>query len=420
VTAARTGDYEPPTSLSLILSGISPCLPCANILFCYRLFTMAAPRLPFLYPSLSRSARSCKPASHSTRVSSYNPVSQLAISIRHRCAQSTYPRRYGPATESRLPPPSWPKEESVDQPFSGPPSGKGTPQTQRAETPQDQTQTQDARKVSKDAAGEAGKNDAVESTPANGPGDEQSTQTTASESEAPGSSNQGENHSGGPPDPVPQISSDSSSLISSEVPRSTNHKLPHLAPPRYIHHFDTYSTVKDLEKGGFVGEQATTIMKAIRGILQEKLNLAQASLTSKSDIQNESYLFKAACSELQSSMQTSRNAEIQKQRSSRTHLQHEVDIVSQRMSQELAGLKDDLKGMFNSHKMTTRELQRSLDTAIQELNYKITVSLNSDGKSAIEGLRWILTRRAASAIATSASKSFQTAWFLYYYRHNQI
>ena len=60
--------------------------------------------------------------------------------------------------------------------------------------------------------------------------------------------------------------------------------------------------------------------------------------------------------------------------------------------------------MFNDQKIWTKELQRSLDTALQELNYQITVSLNSDGKSEVEGLRWILTRRAAIAIATSAGK----------------
>lgn len=39
---------------------------------------------------------------------------------------------------------------------------------------------------------------------------------------------------------------------------------------------------------------------------------------------------------------------------------------------------------------------------IQELNYKITVALNSDARSEIEGLRWILTRRAAITIGVSA------------------
>lgn len=179
---------------------------------------------------------------------------------------------------------------------------------------------------------------------------------------------------------------------------------PHLTPGPYVHHFDTYSLVRDLGTGGFSDEQSITIMKAVRQLLHNNLDLAKDSLISKSDVENESYLFKAACSELQSSLQTSRNSEMQTQRASRTQIQHESDILSQRLNQELSGLKDDIKGMFNDHKMSTREQQRSIDTSVQELNYKITVSLNSDGKSEIEGLRWILTRRAAFAIAISAGE----------------
>jgi uncharacterized membrane protein YdfJ with MMPL/SSD domain len=38
---------------------------------------------------------------------------------------------------------------------------------------------------------------------------------------------------------------------------------------------------------------------------------------------------------------------------------------------------------------------------IQELNYKITVALNSDAKTEVEGVRWVLTRRAATALGVS-------------------
>lgn len=196
--------------------------------------------------------------------------------------------------------------------------------------------------------------------------------------------------------------SPSSPLTPTETSRSDTK--PHLAPVPYVHHFDTYSLVCDLSKGGFTEAQSITIMKAIRTILLKHLDIARQSLTSKSDVENETYLFKAACSELQSSLQTARNSEMQRQRAARAQLEHEADILSQRLNQELAGLKDDIKGMFNDHKMATREQQRSIDTSVQELNYKITVSLNSDGKSEIEGLRWILTRRAAMAVATSACR----------------
>ncbi|KAG8212185.1 hypothetical protein GTR04_0420 [Trichophyton interdigitale] len=161
--------------------------------------------------------------------------------------------------------------------------------------------------------------------------------------------------------------------------------------------------VKDLNKSGFTEQQSIAIAKSIRGLLSVNLETTRSRLMSKSDFENEVYLFRAACSELQTSIQASRNTEIQSQRTRRALIQHELDILTQRMTQDLAGLKDDLKEMFNNQKISTRELQRSIDTAIQELNYQITVSLNSDGKSEVEGLRWVLTRRAVIAVATSAS-----------------
>lgn len=36
---------------------------------------------------------------------------------------------------------------------------------------------------------------------------------------------------------------------------------------------------------------------------------------------------------------------------------------------------------------------------MQELNYRITVVLNSDSRSDVEGVRWIITKRAITALA---------------------
>lgn len=60
--------------------------------------------------------------------------------------------------------------------------------------------------------------------------------------------------------------------------------------------------------------------------------------------------------------------------------------------------------MLNDRKMAVRMQQQARDSKIQELNQKITVELNSNSKSEVEGLRWVLTRRAVMAIASMASK----------------
>jgi hypothetical protein len=45
-------------------------------------------------------------------------------------------------------------------------------------------------------------------------------------------------------------------------------------------------------------------------------------------------------------------------------LQHEADILSQKLTQELLLLKDDVNGMFNDRKMTVRMEQRAMQSAV--------------------------------------------------------
>lgn len=143
-------------------------------------------------------------------------------------------------------------------------------------------------------------------------------------------------------------------------------KPPHMKTPLYVHHFDTYSLVKDLTASGFTQEQSITVMKAVRGILTENMDMAHKGLVSKSHVENESYLFRAACSELQTEVSNSRNAEVERMRSERNQLQHEVDILSQRMSQETSHLKDELKGLFDDRTMAVRNEQRNMESHVRQ------------------------------------------------------
>ncbi|KAI0881962.1 uncharacterized protein GGS22DRAFT_52983 [Annulohypoxylon maeteangense] len=200
-------------------------------------------------------------------------------------------------------------------------------------------------------------------------------------------------------------------------PEDTHH--PHISTPPYVHHFDSYTLVKELEAGGYSKDQAITVMKAIRGLLAENLDVAQEGLISKSDVENETYLFRAACSELSAEVQNNRKGADETTRQQRTQLQHEVDIVNQRMSQDLMTLKDDVKGMFNDRRMNVREEQRTMESAIQQLNLKISVDLNSDSRSDIEGLRWVLIRRSVLGILFMAVCTLGTLRYATYLKHER-
>jgi hypothetical protein len=66
--------------------------------------------------------------------------------------------------------------------------------------------------------------------------------------------------------------------------------IPHLHPPPFVHNFDSYTLVKEVEKGGFTPEQAITAMKAVRMLLSENLEIAKKGLVSKSDVENVSFM----------------------------------------------------------------------------------------------------------------------------------
>ena len=63
-------------------------------------------------------------------------------------------------------------------------------------------------------------------------------------------------------------------------------KPPHLQTPPYVHHFDTYTLVQQVEAGGFTTQQSITAMKAVRGLLALNLDVAKAGLVSKNDMEN--------------------------------------------------------------------------------------------------------------------------------------
>jgi hypothetical protein len=54
-------------------------------------------------------------------------------------------------------------------------------------------------------------------------------------------------------------------------------------------------------------------------------------------------------------------------RRERTLLQHEVDILNQKLTQELLTLKDELKGMFDDRKMDVRMEQRAMESKVRHL-----------------------------------------------------
>jgi hypothetical protein len=88
------------------------------------------------------------------------------------------------------------------------------------------------------------------------------------------------------PEDGPKMSDKLDSVYYMGAPENMSQQTPSMSPPKYVHHFDSYSLVKQLQEGGYSNDQAITMMKAVRTILAHNLDMAQERLVSKSNVEN--------------------------------------------------------------------------------------------------------------------------------------
>lgn len=400
---------------------------------------MATSRLTFLYPHLFRPGRWSEPAAHIvSRRSHGRDVTSPAPSCQHAASfitpsvskQAPFAKRHGKAVEplpihappaldpspSTLEPKNDVQESGQGEQGGGPPDGVeavrgigGGGGSSKADV---DTKTQKAPPPSPEESKTA---EGAQGAPESPPELEPQAQPVA-----PGDPSAIPKGTIGPMGSVLHMGPPSNPPEEPTPEDKSPYKPPpHLVPPPYVHHFDSYSLVKQLSASGYTINQSITAMKAVRGILANNLDVAQESLVSKSDVENETYLFRAACSELGTEVKNNRRVADEQLRQQRTLLQHEVDILSQRLSQELQTLNDNVRGMFNDRRMAVREEQKEVDSKIQQINYKISVMLNSDSKSEIEGLRWVLIRRSVVGIIFMAVLTLGTLRYASYLTHER-
>ena len=236
---------------------------------------MATPRLTFLYPHLFKSAYVSE-ASLSSRSWSNIRTPPRTLRNSRRRHQSTFPQRYGPAAEPIPPQQQDVKDTTSKKPLSK--ASKDGEEKKKEKVKKEATPEDEAFEQRKDADTE--------------PERLVPKQETLSESK-PVRRDAEEAH---PPEKIedPQLEAPSRPLekvLHMDPPTSTkaksdDHKPPHLQAPPYVHHFDTYTLVKDLGRGGFTQDQSITIMKAVRSLLATNLDLAKDGLVSKSDVEN--------------------------------------------------------------------------------------------------------------------------------------
>lgn len=292
----------------------------------------AAGRLTFLYPQLVRAAtRGCGPTLGWATTASASTTTTAATTVRWN---SLVPKRHGKAVE----PTEWEKQQQLHQQKQQEQDGQDEQdeQDEQAKATEDRTATDDGTTEEAPAkaqaksnigklyfesgekkAGQAAATDAPETDAAalkSQQQDPKSAQAQAEPKSSEPTSAESEAIPMEPPKPQTESSdstSTSTSTASAEQPKTDKPKdtpkmsdkldsvyymgapeslspssTPSMSPPTYVHHFDTYSLVNQLQEGGYSSDQATTMMKAVRALLAHNLDMAQERLVSKGDVEN--------------------------------------------------------------------------------------------------------------------------------------
>jgi hypothetical protein len=105
----------------------------------------------------------------------------------------------------------------------------------------------------------------------------------------------------------------------------------------------------------------------------------------------ETYLFRAAMSELRTEVQTLRHNEAAVEKAEIISVQKELDSLNQVTREDLENLRNDVTIEMNNRKIATRAEQQNMEIKIQDLNNNFTKRL-ADMRTEAEAQKWQTTR----------------------------
>ncbi|KAG9320705.1 hypothetical protein KVV02_008806 [Mortierella alpina] len=168
------------------------------------------------------------------------------------------------------------------------------------------------------------------------------------------------------------------------------------------HNFNTNKVVTKLENNGYLRGQAEGIMRAIKGLLGQHTNKIRKNMLTSGDLENESYLFKAALTELRTELQILRKNDAAALAIKSEIISREIDSLNQKLREDIANLKNDIAIDMNSRKSDVREEQKALEIRIQSMSNHYMAQLG-DMRTKMEAAKWEATRKGMVAIFISAT-----------------
>ncbi|KAG0208720.1 Succinate--CoA ligase [GDP-forming] subunit beta, mitochondrial [Mortierella sp. GBA30] len=169
------------------------------------------------------------------------------------------------------------------------------------------------------------------------------------------------------------------------------------------HNFNTNKVVSKLEKNGFQRGQSEGIMRAIKALLGQHTTRIRKNMLTRGDLENESYLFKAALTELRTELQILRKNDAAALAIKTEIISREIDSLNQKLREDIANVKNDIAIDMNSRKSDVREEQKALEIRIQSMSNHYMAQLG-DMRTKMEAAKWETTRKGMASRIMMSSK----------------
>ncbi|KAF9358082.1 hypothetical protein BGX34_009069 [Mortierella sp. NVP85] len=168
------------------------------------------------------------------------------------------------------------------------------------------------------------------------------------------------------------------------------------------HHFNTNKTVSNLEKKGFQRGQAEGVMRVLKAFIRQHTSRIRKNMLTKSDLENETYLFKAALTELRTELQILRKNDAAALAIKTEIISREIDSLNQKLREDIANVKSDIAIDMNSRKSDVREEQKALEIRIQSMSNHYMAQLGAV-RTQMEAAKWETIRKGMMSIFGAAT-----------------
>ncbi|KAJ1789313.1 hypothetical protein LPJ59_005367 [Coemansia sp. RSA 2399] len=150
--------------------------------------------------------------------------------------------------------------------------------------------------------------------------------------------------------------------------------------------FNTYRLVRLLIEAGYSSEQAKTIMLLFKHQVYETVERVKANMLTKSDLENDAYLFRAALQELRTETQMIRKNDQAILESQLAAIDREIESLAQKINDDISNVRSDIEIEMNNHKHDTSHAMKSLDMKLHELSSKYQFVVG-EMKTDVEAIR---------------------------------